>query len=471
MNRRIEADYGARYLLPPAVEDWIPEDHPARFIRELVDSLDLEELGFKEHVNQEGRPGYSCGLLLKVVLYAYLNSIRHLREIEKACLENMSVIWLTGNNAPDHTTIGRFITGNGEALHNVYKSVVKIANSAGLIGVVLHAVDGSKFASKASKRGVLNRHDMERLLKEMDKAAEEMDRTVEKDLKDSEEGYRLPEGMTGSEELRRKIKEVLEEMDASERNRINPDEPEARLIRAGKEFVLGYNAQIVVDEKSGLIVATDVVNDEIDKAQLVPMIEKVEENLGTAAGETVADSGYCSSKSLSLAEERNFGVIVEMTDRSGGEGEGEFHASKFTYDEVNDCMVCPLGEKLTFEYISDCRKGPRRAYRCKKFKSCERRKECTRSTKGRSIKIGEFYSALVHQRQKHAIPQKVSLLKKRKGIVENVFGSIKESMGFRRWTVGGLINVKIQWALICSAFNLKKLFRIWRNEFPSSASI
>ncbi len=108
MKNEIYADYSKRYLFPPSVEDWVPDGHPARFIREFVDSLDLFELGFRERKIVEGRPNYSNNLLLKIWIYGYYEKIYSTRQLEKACIDRVPLVWLTGRISPDHNTIWRF---------------------------------------------------------------------------------------------------------------------------------------------------------------------------------------------------------------------------------------------------------------------------------------------------------------------------------------------------------------------------
>ena len=174
MSKEIKPDYDTQYLFPPSVEDWVPRDHPARFIREFVDMLDLEQLGFRGHEYGKGRPHYAADLLLKVWLYGYLEGIRSTRRLEKACLENMSLIWLTGNHAPDHNTIWRFFNNHREPLRQIFRQSVKLALKADLVGLALHAVDGTKIKAKSSRLSILNRKQVERLLTDLDKSVDEM---------------------------------------------------------------------------------------------------------------------------------------------------------------------------------------------------------------------------------------------------------------------------------------------------------
>ena len=136
MRKLIRADYSRTYLLPPSIEDWVSADHPARFIRDFVDVLDLEELGFRMPEALDGRPPYASDLLLGVWLYGYMNKIRSSRKLEAACREHMSCIWLTGANYPDHNTLWRFWAANRKALREVFRQAVSVACKADLVSCV-----------------------------------------------------------------------------------------------------------------------------------------------------------------------------------------------------------------------------------------------------------------------------------------------------------------------------------------------
>ena len=121
MTREIRADYSQTFLLPPSLEDWVGSDHPARFIRDFVESLDFEVLGFRVLSSETGRPRYSSPLLLSVWLFGYLQKIRSSRGLERACRDNVSLLWLTGMHSPDHNTLWRFYSANKKALRSVFR--------------------------------------------------------------------------------------------------------------------------------------------------------------------------------------------------------------------------------------------------------------------------------------------------------------------------------------------------------------
>src|ERR1019366_4221653 len=164
MSHEIRADYEQMDLMPQSMEDWVAGDHPARFIREFVDALDLRGLGFEERKSEEGRPSYANDLLLKVWLYGYLARIGSTRELERACREHQSLLWLTGRHAPDHNTLWRFWGENRKALRAVFRAGVKVAAAQGLVGLICHAVEGTKIRAVASRRTVEHRKDREKLL-------------------------------------------------------------------------------------------------------------------------------------------------------------------------------------------------------------------------------------------------------------------------------------------------------------------
>ncbi len=464
---QIRADYKQVFLLPPAIDDWIGPDHPARFIGDFVDSLDLEVLGFRVPNGETGRPPYSTDLLLKAWLYGYFSRIRSSRKLEKACMENMGLIWLTGMNAADHNTLWRFWRDNKKVFKGIFKQSVQVAVKAELIGMAVHALDGTKIPVGSSREKFKNQDQLERMLENLDKCVADV--MTETERCEQEEGgeWRLPEALQDELKRKERIQKALQELDKTDKKVVHPCEPDARYMKNRRSTEPSYNAQAVADQQSGMIVAEEVVDEGNDNGQLVPMLDRVQENLGATAEETVADAGYFASAQIALAEEKEYEVLVA---KSSGESAAEkgaqwdpYHASQFVYDQERDVCICPQGASLNFlqKKVTGKNGNEIRRYRCRDYLTCPERWKCSKSKNGRLIDINIYRDAVERHRKKREVPESKTLLRARKVIIEPVFAWIKSHLDFRRWTVSGLSNARAQWSLMCATLNLKKLYSHW----------
>jgi transposase len=465
MSNVIEANYNEQWLFPPSLEDLLPAGHPARLVREFVDALDLEELGFKVEAAATGRPAYSVSLQTKVILYGYMNRVRSTRGWERACYNDIGMLWLTGMNYPDHTTLWRCWDGNRAGLRKLFRQLLQIATAANLVGMVLHALDGTKILSKASEQQAWYRTRLEKKLKSLDQAIDEIMKQTEQSASEGSSGtHQLPEGLQEREQLREMVQKQLSELNAKDRDHLNPQDPEARVMKCGRQKQFAYNGQAVVDQQSQLIVAADVVTDESDNYQLTPMLDQVKANLGEVAQLTVADAGYLVTTQLAEAEQKEYPVLVNLQEPLQDATGQPYHASRFVYDAEKDQCICPRGETLEFDHTKLRNKVQPytvRVYRCLSYETCPVRWQCSSSRTGRTVQIHPNNDALVRQREKHRDEAMRAALKKRGSTVEPVFGWAKEAMGFRRWTFRGLEKVQTQWLVLCTTMNLRKLSRSW----------
>ncbi len=552
MVRVLRPNYAQRFLLPPALDDWVPKTHPARFVRDFVDSLDLAALGMEQVVANEGRPPYAADLLLKVWLFGYMERIRSCRALEKACLQQMPFLWLTGNLHPDHNTLWRFFKLHGKGLPKLFKKLVRTAADAELVGFVLHALDGTKLTAVSSTDEAHHRKALEEKLKRLDEFVaaymQEVNKRAEQDegqgyampaamaddaarlakirallerrledrqdelaLADKEEskiapgasppsatdgakpatvdepksrrddepppgddggaGAQPPQGsakpkadplLREAEVLKEEIASALAMLDEAGVDHLHEGEPEARMMKGRGTHALGYNGQIVVDHDSDLIVACDVVTDQNDIAQMLPMLEQVHETFGRVAENNVADTGYDYGDHLEDAEARGMNVLVSL--REEPDAKGEYSKAYFRYDAQSDVYICPKGERLVQVGTNKSRattQHPDVIYRCHN-KTCPVRAACTKDARGRQIRRTYGDGARARQAKKQLDPRMRVLLSLRKEIVEHLFGIVKGIDGFRRFTVRGLEKVRAQWALVCTAVNLRKLYVAWR---------
>lgn len=458
MPKPIDVDYNAVWLFPPSLEDLVPRDHPARFIREFVDALDLVALGFKDQPCEEGRPPYAKSLLLKVWLYGYGQGIFSSRKLEKACGEHLSLLWLTGLRQIDHNTLWRFWRDNRAAIRQVFRQTMAVAAEAGLIGWLLQAVDGTKIEAAASGYSGWSKEYMNKLLAQLEGVLEQGEEQVEQNQKQEQGEYRLPESLAERKALKAAIEKGLKDLEQSGQEHYHPHEPEARRMLCSGRNRYAYNAQAVRDE-SGIITAAEVTDQANDVGQLVPMIEQSQQNTGHKTALTVADTGYGTGNDMAKAQQAGFEVIAPPPIDKQAQDK-PYHTNHFKYEAQRDVCVCPQGKELSFERIKPRRQIEVRVYRCRQL-DCPVRHLCTRDRAGRTIEIAPFHEVVLAQRRKLEEEQARQKLRRRSVIIEPLFGWIKQHLGFRRWTMWGKEAARAQWALLCTVINLRVLKRSW----------
>lgn len=487
MYNTIYPNYNQQFLLPPSIEDWLPLDHPARFIREFVESINLSELGFKERKSEEGRPNYSNELLLKIWLYGHFEKIYSSRDLEKACYNQIALIWLTGINYPDHNTIWRFFHNNRASIKNVFKQTVKVAIRSDMVGFALQAIDGTKIYADVSKRRSIHKKDLNALLSKLDESLDEIVSEIDEihNNESSQPEYKLPRRLQNKENLKKLISEGLEELSIEEKiylkksvaanieemeregtEHLSLSDKKSRLMKTKSGTDFCYNAQGAVDDKNYVIVGASVTNEESDRHQMTKMIDESKENTGKVADETLMDGGYFSGEELAKSEDKSYSVLVNIpssADKDSSKEGTEFNKSKFTYESETDSYICPEGNKL--EYKRTVKRKSRnykvRIYQCTNHRECPSRDKCNKSKRGREIERTPYEETINKQIEKQKQKEKKYLLSKRKQIVEPVFGWIKHNNCFNRWLYRGLENVEAQWNLICTCVNLKTFYNQW----------
>jgi len=461
MAQPIAPDYGQQFLLPPALEDWVPKDHPVRFIREFVDQQDLAKLGFAMPISLEGRPAYAPGLLLKIWLYGYHHRIRSTRRLEVACRDQLPLLWVTGMITPDHNSLWRFWRDNKQALRELFKQSVRLAVNAGLVGLALQAVDGTKIQAAASSAKGWTKEQMEKLLAALDDDLGQTEKQLENEGLTLEGGaYRLPQELERKEALRAAVKAGLEQLEQDGRKHYHSKEPEARRMKCEGKKPFAYNAQAVVDQKHGVVVAADITVEETDSNELVRMVEQAQENTqASSAVLTVADGSYGSGGQVAEAAQRQLNVLVQPQD-GGSHKPAGYSAQDFQYDPVAGTVTCPQNKQLNYVGEANQKGQQVKRYRCR-VKGCPVAHLCKDSRGRRVIEIWGHTAAVQQTRQRLKSIEAQEALSKRGRIIERHFGHIKQHDGFRRWTVRGADNVRTQWALINLSINMRALHKCW----------
>jgi transposase len=450
----VDDEINQSLLMPPSLHDWLPEDHLARFVADLVPSLDLSEFyASYEEKDGRGQAAYHPIMMVRVLIYGYCIGVVSSRQIQKRTYEDVAFRYLSADEHPDHTTINAFRKRHLKALAGLFLQALKLCQAAGLVKMGHVALDGTKQQANASKHKAMSYGRMaeaeEKLkgeIEELFQRAEAVD-AAEDEKERQGQSDRLPKELARRESRLKKIQEAKAALEAEARQKAEqekatveakiderreqeeqtgkkmggrppqvPDPEQAkpedkaqrnftdsdsRIMPDGAHkgsFVQAYNAQIAVDAEAQIIVAAAITQDPNDKQQLAPMLEQVEQNTGTKPTAASADTGYSSTSQIT--DKRVEGIDL---------------------------------------YVAQ-----------------ERQKHGA-STKSAETKTE---SGLLEQmKQKLQSQAGQALYKMRKAIVEPVFGQVKECRGFRRFSLRGLENVKAEWKLVCLTHNLLKLFR------------
>jgi IS5 family transposase len=381
--------------------------------------------------------------------------IRSSRALEMQCRKLVPLIWLAGKHQPDHNTLWRFWKRYRQVIRELFLRSVRVAMDTGLVGMVMQAVDGTKIHSAGSNRSAWHKADLKEVLKKVEKEIESFEQQV---AEAGEEGGspddRMPQELQKQQDLRARIKEALAELEKAERDHMHPLDPEARMMVSHGRTPFAYNAQAMVDQKNGIIVAADVTDQENDEHQLKPMLEQTKQNTGDFAETTVADSGYNTAEGLGAAEEMKADVLVALKQTK--RQVEPYHSMHFTYDEATDSVRCPQDQTLVREGTRNHKDKPYpvQTYRCRVSASCPVAAQCSSDRRGRVIEISPHHAAVVRNREH---PNARALLMQRQMVVERAFAEIKETLGLRRWTVRGLLKVRSQWTMMCAAMNLRRM--------------
>jgi transposase len=416
-------------LLPPSLQDWLPENHLAYFVNDVVDQLDLSGIESYYEKDDRGQPPYHPRMMTKVLVYAYCVGVFSSRKVQKRLVEDVAFRVLAAGNQPDFRTVSDFRKIHLKALEGLFQQVLRLALKAGAIKLGRVALDGTKVKANASKHKAMSygrmkederslREEVRKLLAQAKAADEEEDARYGKD----KSGDELPEELSRRETRLKKIreakraleeqarkeaekehksKEEAEEAKPKDKAQYNFTDPESRIMKGSDGFVQAYNAQAAVESTCQLIVAQAVTQEANDKKQVVPMVEGIKEQAGQNPAELLADSGYSSEQNLEHLETKHIDAYV-ATERQ------------------------KHGEKAA------CKHGP----------------------------LPQGANRVDHMRRKLQTKAGAAIYAARKSIVEPVFGQVKQARGFRQFYLRGIEKVRAEWALVCMTHNILKIYRL-----------
>jgi len=434
------------FLLPPSLDDWLPEGHLARFVARVVDELDLSAIVSKYgRKDGRGKAAYHPVLLVRLLVYGYAVGQRSSRRIERATFDEVPFRYLAAGQHPDHDTIAAFRQTHLEELAQLFTQVLTLCQKAGLIQLGQIAIDGTKLAANASthqsatyaklsEREQRFAEQVEKLLAE----AQAVDASEDEHYGRGRRGDELPDELATAEKQLARIRAAKQELEREARERAeqaqrekqaqggkprdeaqkkrwwrarqpapsgqtqgNLTDPESRVMKDGasKRYLQGYNAQIAVDGAHQCIVAHAVTQQENDRQQLAPMLEQVQNNVQAKPELVIADTGYWNQEIVVAQQQAGYDVLVPPNGFSIWKKTGKLPANG---------AQGPVAVKMRERLMSD---AGRQQYN------------------------------------------------RRCGIVEPVFALLKEQRGCRRFLLRGLKQVSAEWSLLCAVTNLWRLYR------------
>jgi len=413
-------------LLPPSLRDWLPDDHLAFFVSDLIDQLDVSAITAVYEDEARGYPPYHPVMMTKVLVYAYCVGVFSSRKIQRRLVEDVAFRVLAAGNTPDFRTIADFRKTHLPALQGFFEQVLRLARELGVLRMGRVAVDGSKVNANASKHKAMSygrmsekQRQLRAEVKDLLAQAEAADRAEDAAYGRDQRGDELPAELHRRETRLKRIREAkraledrakadaaaagqpAESAKPDTKTQYNFTDPESRIMKGPHGFVQAYNVQVAVDEFQ-LIVGQAVTQATNDKKQLMPMLTTIAAQAGACPSQVLADAGYCSEDNLTAIADTGIDAYISTRKQRHSE-----------------------------------RPGP-----------------CPRGPLPKTATILDRMSRKLHTKAGAAV------YAARKGIVEPVIGQIKQARGFRQFLLRGIDNVEREWSLVCTTHNILKLYRL-----------
>ena len=449
-------DQKQQFLLPLNLEEFVSKDHISRVLNDLIDDIDISTI--ESTYSEKGCPAYNPRLLLKILLYGYLKNIRSSREIEDMTETDTAFMYLAAMQKPDFHTICRFRSAHLDAIKEIFSQIVTICKEMDLIGSSI-SIDGTKIKANASPKQSKSSDAIEKEIDKILRESIEIDQREDEIYGDSTP-YKIPEELVDKKYRLEKIKAAKKKMDEEKLKKVNITDPDAKIMKhKDKSLKPSYNCQVAVDEKEQIIVAADLVDEENDLHQIEPMVKNVKETLGYKPTIVLADAGYFSYDNLQFLLDEEIDAYIpdnfyEVEKRGKTK---KFRKLLFTYDEKKDCYYCPAAFEIPFTRIQKRENEPDlRYYVCKHCSLCVMKNACTDS-KNRTITRDPREYLMEDMRAKLNTEEGTEQYQKRMCTVEPVFGQMKQDRGFREFLLRGKRKTKIEFLMMCTVHNIKKI--------------
>lgn len=497
------ADQNQQMLFPPALEDFIPEDHPVRLVNKIVDSLDLDFV-YKLY-DPSGAAAYSPKIMIKILFFAYMQNIYSSRKIEAACKENVNFMWLASGQKPDHNTINNFRSQRmKKIIRKLFTEIVLLLNQAGQLSIKDIYTDGTKLEANANKYtfvwGKAINTRKEKMLKRLNELwdyAESVSRQEIMEVRPKTTEELSPERIKSIiDELNNSLKDQdidlkkkaqikyaqkhfpanlerykRQEAELKGRNSYSKTDPDATFMRMKEDHMkngqlkAGYNWQISTNNQ--FIVNYSVHQTAGDSTTLIDHLHDFQENYGIMPEEITADAGYGSEENYKFAEDHDIEGFIKY-NYFHKEQKEKFkkdikQVDNLHYNKEKDCYYCPRGQEMqkigekTIETSTGFEQNIS-FYKAQSCTGCAMRGSCHKARGKRIIQVNHSLREIRRKaREKLKSEEGIKKRSRRPIEPEAVFGNIKHNKNFKRLMLRGLEKVQIELGILAIAHNLSKI--------------
>lgn len=492
-------------LLPPSLDELVPENHMVRVVDAVLDRLDISDI--LSTYRGGGNSAFNPKMMLKVLVFAYLSNIYSSRRIEELLRRDIYFMWLAGMKRPDFRTIN-YYRGKRlkEGFDTVFTQVVRLLHEEGFVSLKVQYIDGTKIESVANKYTFVWRGSVEKYDARLKAKTEALLRQIEQNHAIENQENPVPEELT-AEEVTKRVERIKEKVDADNlgkeerkalkqietdsvprmnryreqletmgtRNSYSKTDPDATFMRMKEDAMLngqlkpGYNVQISTENQ--FITNFGIYQRPTDTLTMISYLESFKARYGMQSEEIVADSGYGSEENYEYMFSNGMTPYVKYNmfhvEQRRGYRNNPFRVSNLFYNPDDDFYVCPMGQKLKFirqekRYTASGYQQTVSVYRACRCEGCPLRGQCHKSKRDRQIEVNhtlDDYKA--RARELLTSEQGIKHRSNRPIEPEAVFGQIKECGRFRRLRLKGLTGAKIDFGLKALAHNLRKLAQAW----------
>ena len=492
-------------LLPPSLDELVPENHMVRVVDAVIDRLDISDI--LSTYRGGGNSAFNPKMMLKVLVFAYLSNVYSSRRIEELLKRDIYFMWLAGMKRPDFRTIN-YYRGKRlkEGFDAVFTQVVRLLHEEGFVSLKVQYIDGTKIESVANKYTFVWRGSVEKYDARLKAKTEALLRQIEQKHAIENQENPAPEKLT-AEEVTKRVERIKEKVDADNlgkeerkalkqietdsvprmnryrgqletmgpRNSYSKTDPDATFMRMKEDAMLngqlkpGYNVQISTENQ--FITNFGIYQRPTDTLTMISYLESFKARYGMQSEEIVADSGYGSEENYEYMFSNGMTPYVKYNmfhvEQRRGYRNNPFRVSNLFYNPYDDFYVCPMGQKLKFirqekRYTASGYQQTVSVYRASRCEGCPLRGQCHKSKRDRQIEVNhtlDDYKA--RARELLTSEQGIKHRSNRPIEPEAVFGQIKECGRFRRLRLKGLTGAKIDFGLKALAHNLRKLAQSW----------